>query len=106
MLGARVTFSPTRPTKMGYAPRPGMSSPSQPTTNWTSPPNPYHNIATTIRSKGVLGIAPGQAHVTQPAGHVVFVPSGPSTYTADPLHGTWGSQVVYGPYVDQATTLP
>ncbi|GJS64938.1 ribonuclease H-like domain-containing protein [Tanacetum coccineum] len=71
-----------------------------------SPPTPYHNIATTIGSRGVLGPAPGQAHVTQPAGHAVFGPSGPSTYTTGPLHGTWGPQVVYGPYVDQATSLP
>ncbi|GKE29015.1 ribonuclease H-like domain-containing protein, partial [Tanacetum coccineum] len=107
MHGARVTFSPTRPNKMGYATGPGsVSSPSQPTTNWTSPPTPYHNIATTIGSRGVLGSAPGQAHVTQPAGHAVFGPSGPSTYTTGPLHGTWGPQVVYGPYVDQATSLP
>ncbi|GJZ82736.1 ribonuclease H-like domain-containing protein, partial [Tanacetum coccineum] len=74
MHGAHVTFSPTRPSKMGYATGPGG-----------------------------LGPAPGQAHVTQPAGHAVFGPSDPST---GPLHGTWGPQVVYGPYVDQATTLP
>nr|GEW86225.1 ribonuclease H-like domain-containing protein [Tanacetum cinerariifolium] len=46
MHRARVTFSPTRPSKIGYA-------------------------------------------------------TGPGT-----LHGTWGPQVVYGPYVDQETTLP
>ncbi|GJX25154.1 hypothetical protein Tco_0231450, partial [Tanacetum coccineum] len=106
MHGARVTFSPTRPSKMGYATGPGsVSSPSQPTTNWTSPPTPYHNIATTIGSRGVLGPAPGQAYVTQPTGHAVFGPSDSSTYTTGPLYGTWGPQVVYGPYVDQATTL-
>ncbi|GJR15506.1 hybrid signal transduction histidine kinase M [Tanacetum coccineum] len=80
MHGARVTFSLTRPTQMGYA-----SGPC---------------------SVGVLGPAPGQAHVTQPTGHVVFGPSDSSTYTTGPLYGTWGPQVVYGPYVDQATTLP
>nr|GEY99129.1 hybrid signal transduction histidine kinase M [Tanacetum cinerariifolium] len=106
MHGARVTFSPTRPSKMGYAT--GLSSVSsspQPITNWTSPPTPYYNTTTTIGSIGVLGPAPGHAHVTQLAGHAIFGPSGLSTYTTGPLHGTWGPQVVYGPYVDQETTL-
>ncbi|GJR84390.1 ribonuclease H-like domain-containing protein [Tanacetum coccineum] len=80
MHGARVTFSPTRPTKMGYAPQPSL--------------------------------APRQAHFLQPVvplgltGLVVFIPFGPSTYTTSSLRGTWGPQVVYGPYVDQATILP
>ncbi|GJV49701.1 hybrid signal transduction histidine kinase M [Tanacetum coccineum] len=86
MHGARVTFSPTRPSKMGYATGPGsVSSLSQPITNWTNPPTPYHNTATTIGSRGGLGPAPGQAHVTQPAGHAVFSPSDLST---GPLYGT------------------
>nr|GEX42247.1 hybrid signal transduction histidine kinase M [Tanacetum cinerariifolium] len=59
MHGARVTFSTTRPIKIGYAPGPDVSSPSQPTTNWTSPPTLYHNIATTIGSREILDPAPG-----------------------------------------------
>nr|GEV49903.1 ribonuclease H-like domain-containing protein [Tanacetum cinerariifolium] len=107
MHGARVTFSPTKPSKMGYVTGPGsVSSLSQPITNWTSPPTLYYNTATTIVCNGVLDLAPRQVHVRQPAGHAVFGPSGPCTYTTCTLHGTWGPQVVYGPYVDQETTLP
>ncbi|GKA12428.1 ribonuclease H-like domain-containing protein [Tanacetum coccineum] len=60
----------------------------------------------------VHGPAPGQAYVTQPTiplsltGPAGVSPSGPPAYTTGPLHGTWGPQVVYDPYVDQATTLP
>ncbi|GJY93471.1 ribonuclease H-like domain-containing protein, partial [Tanacetum coccineum] len=95
--GARMIFSPTRPTKMGYAPQPG---------------NMPHISQATFGSRGVLGPAPGQAHVTQPTiplsstGPAIFSPSGPPTYTTGPLHGTWGPHVVYDPYVDQETTIP
>ncbi|GJT02190.1 ribonuclease H-like domain-containing protein [Tanacetum coccineum] len=69
---ARMTFSPTMPTTIGYTPQPGniLHIPHA-TSNWTNPTTP-----TTFGSRGILGPAPGQAHV------------------------------VYGPYVDQATTLP
>nr|GEU33404.1 copia protein [Tanacetum cinerariifolium] len=87
MHGARITFSPTRPTQMSYAPRLGsVSNPPQPTTNLNSPQTSYLNITTTFRSRGVLGSADKQDHVTQPTGHAIFGPSGPSTYTTGPLH--------------------
>nr|GEX47081.1 ribonuclease H-like domain-containing protein [Tanacetum cinerariifolium]GEX47799.1 ribonuclease H-like domain-containing protein [Tanacetum cinerariifolium] len=56
-----------------------------------------------LNHTGVLGPAPGQAYVVQPT---AIGSSGPSSYTTGPPPGTWGPQVVYGPYVDQATTLP
>ncbi|GJX83359.1 hybrid signal transduction histidine kinase M [Tanacetum coccineum] len=95
MHGARMIFSPTRPTIMGYAPQPG---------------NIPHISQATFGSRGVLGPAHGQAHVTQPTtplstGPAIFSPSGPPTYTTRPLHDTWGPQIIYGPYVDQVTTL-
>nr|GEU33405.1 ribonuclease H-like domain-containing protein [Tanacetum cinerariifolium] len=89
MHGARITFSPTKPTQMSYAPRPcSMSNPPQPTTNLNIPQTSYPppNITTTFRSRWVLGPAPRLAHVTQPTGHAVFSPSGPSTYTTGPLN--------------------
>ncbi|GJY34363.1 hypothetical protein Tco_0418832 [Tanacetum coccineum] len=75
---------------------------TQPTPTWTSPPPQYHPTATPVGSRGVLGPAPGQAHVVQPTS---FGLSGLSSHTNGPLPGTWGPQVVYGSYVDQATTL-
>ncbi|GJV96306.1 hypothetical protein Tco_1547883 [Tanacetum coccineum] len=103
-LPNKITISPTRPPKMSYAPEPGtISNPIQPTPTWTSPPPQYHPTVTPFGSRGVLGPAPGQAHVVQP---IVIGSSGPYYYTTGPPLGTWGPQVVYGPYVDQATTLP
>ncbi|GJU67587.1 ribonuclease H-like domain-containing protein [Tanacetum coccineum] len=103
MHGHRITISPTRPPKMSYAPEPGtITNPMQPTPTWTSPPPQYHPTITPFGSRGVLGPAPGQAHVVQPT---AIGSSGPSSYTTGPPPGTWGPQVVYGPYVDQATTL-
>ncbi|GJR82824.1 ribonuclease H-like domain-containing protein [Tanacetum coccineum] len=100
----RITISPTRPSNMSYTPEPGtIPHPIQPTPTWTIPPPQLRPTLTPVGSRGVLGPAPGQAHVVQPT---AFSLSGPSSYTTGLPPGTWGPQVVYGPYVDQATTLP
>nr|GEX01816.1 hypothetical protein [Tanacetum cinerariifolium] len=102
MHGYRITISPTRPPKMSYAPEPGtIPNPINPTPTWTSPPPQYHPTVTPFGSRGVIGPAPGQAHVVQPT---TIGSSGPSSYTTGPPPGTWGPQAVYEPYVDQATT--
>nr|GEX76865.1 hypothetical protein [Tanacetum cinerariifolium] len=104
MHGHIITISLTRPLKMSYAPEPGtILNPIQPIPTWTNPPPQYHPTITPFRSKGVLGPALGQAYVVQPTAIGSF---GPSSYTTGPPPGTWRPQVVYGPYVDQATTLP
>ncbi|PWA85264.1 hypothetical protein CTI12_AA151680 [Artemisia annua] len=65
--GHRITIVPTRPNTLTYAPEPGTAA------------NPRAN---TVGSRGVLGPAPGQAHVVQPTGPTnshapaVFGPSG------------------------------
>ncbi|PWA37719.1 hypothetical protein CTI12_AA587800 [Artemisia annua] len=51
--GHRITIVPTRPNILTYAPEPGTAA------------NPRAN---TVGSRGVLGPAPGQAHVVQPTG--------------------------------------
>nr|GEZ10817.1 hybrid signal transduction histidine kinase M [Tanacetum cinerariifolium] len=85
-----------KPTKMGYALQPGnIPHIPQATSNWTSPTT-YHSTATTFSSRGILGPAPRQAHVTQPTipldptGPDGVSPSGPPAYTTCPLYGTWG----------------
>lgn len=101
MHGARVTFSPTRPWP--------MSNPSQPTSNATGQANQPVTTPHLPGSRGVLGPAPSQAHFVQPtvpidlSAPIVFCPS---FYTTSTPYVTWGPQVIYGSYVDQATTLP
>nr|GEW75300.1 hypothetical protein [Tanacetum cinerariifolium] len=94
-----------KPTKMGYAPRPGnIPLIPQATSNWTIPTT-YHSTATTFGSRGILGPAPRQAHVTQrtiplgPTSPAGVSPYGPLAYTTGPLHGTWVSQVIISRHV-------
>ena len=101
MHGARVTFSPNRPWP--------MPNQSQPTSHATGQANQHATTPHLPGSRGVLGPAPGQAHIVQPTvplGPCTPTAFGPSTYPTGTPHVTWGPQVVYGPYVDQATTLP
>nr|GEW26805.1 cytochrome P450 [Tanacetum cinerariifolium] len=92
--GHRVTFSPTRPGSMTYAPNQnrGMHNNMHGGNMWSGSPIPNG-------SRGILGSAPSN----EP--QVAFGPTGVQNPTSQANY-YWGPHVVYGPDVDQATSLP
>nr|GEU99857.1 hypothetical protein [Tanacetum cinerariifolium] len=92
--GHRVTFSPTRPGLMTYAPNQnrGMHNNMHGGNMWSGSPIPNG-------SRGILGSAPSN----EP--QVAFGPTGVQNPTSQANYN-WGPYVVYGPYEDQATSLP
>ncbi|GJY72602.1 ribonuclease H-like domain-containing protein [Tanacetum coccineum] len=94
MHGHRVTFFPTRPGLMAYAPNQnrGMHNNMHGGNMWSD--SPILN-----GSRGILGTTPSNGP------QVAFGPTRVQNPTSQANYN-WGPHVVYGPYVDQATSLP
>ncbi|GJS23364.1 hypothetical protein Tco_0451996, partial [Tanacetum coccineum] len=95
MYGVKIVARLNPTNRMGYAPERG--TPVAPVVGNSHVQHALHVVYPNA-SSGILGQAPSNGPP------YAFGPTGVPRAVAQPSY-TWGPHVVYGPYVDQATTL-